>query len=144
MILVVDDSAEVRRAVRRLLERAGHEVVEAADGRECLHQVYALRPDLVLLDENMPDMDGWTALERMRELTSVPVLMLTARDDPPDLVRGLKGGADDYVLKPFDPDELLARIEAVLRRAGSTRDMPPPAPAPPPRFQDEHWRADPW
>ena len=143
VILVVDDSAQIRKVVRKLLEGAGHEVIEAADGRECLQRLYETKPDLVLLDVSMPDMDGWTALERIREMTFVPVLMVTARDRPPERVRGLKGGADDYILKPFEPDELLARIDAVLRRAAATAAAPPPPPAPPPRLGDQT-QGDPW
>jgi DNA-binding response OmpR family regulator len=142
-ILVVDDADHIRKLVRKLLEGAGHEVVEAANGRECLQRLYTLKPDLVLLDVSMPDMDGWTALERIRELTWVPVLMLTASDTPPERVKGLRGGADDYILKPFEPDELLARIDAVLRRTASTTDAEPPPPPPPPRFRDDT-RGDPW
>ena len=148
MILVVDDSDQIRGVVRKLLEGAGHEVIEAVDGRDALQRLYEVKPDLVLLDVSMPDMDGWTALERIRELTSVPVLMVTARDAVPERVRGLKGGADDYILKPFEPDELVARVEAALRRAGGK-----PAATPAPRVEpnqspiaprDPGWRADPW
>ena len=143
MILVVDDSDQVRNVVRKLLEGAGHEVIEATDGRDCLQRLYDAKPDLVLLDVSMPDMDGWTALERIRELTSVPVLMVTARDAVPERVRGLEAGADDYILKPFEPDELVARVEAALRRAGTE---PPPRAVErnPVAPRDPHWRADPW
>jgi DNA-binding response OmpR family regulator len=123
-VLVVDDADAVRVKVRMLLEQAGHSVVEAATGRECLRVLYDVKPDLVLLDVSMPDMDGWQALERIRELTWVPILMVTARDAPPERVRGLRGGADDYIVKPFDPDELLARIDAALRHAAGAE--PPP------------------
>jgi DNA-binding response OmpR family regulator len=142
LVLVVDDSDEVRAVVRKLLERAGHEVTEASNGRECLHVLYDLRPDIVLLDVSMPDMDGWEALERIRELTWVPILMVTARDAPPERVRGLRGGADDYILKPFEPEELLARIETALRHAAAGE---PPAPQPPPRdlIRDDT-KLDPW
>ena len=144
MILLVDDSDSVRKVVRKLLEGAGHEVIEARNGRECLQRLYETKPELVLLDVSMPDMDGWTALERIREMTFVPVLMVTARDAPPERVRGLKSGADDYILKPFEPDELLARIEAVLRRAAPTTAAPPPPPAPPADRREDHTRGDPW
>jgi DNA-binding response OmpR family regulator len=142
LVLVVDDADKIRAAVRKLLEKAGHEVVEAADGRECLRILYDVKPDLVLLDVSMPDMDGWQALERIRELTWVPILMVTARDAPPERVRGLRGGADDYILKPFEPDELLARIDTALRHATSTE--PPPAQPPPRDLIRDDTKLDPW
>jgi DNA-binding response OmpR family regulator len=140
-VLVVDDADKIRAAVRRLLEDAGHDVLEAATGREALRVLYDAKPDLVLLDVSMPDMDGWEALERMRELTWVPILMVTARDATPERVRGLRGGADDYIVKPFEPDELLARIEVALRHAGI--DAPPAAPAEPQGHRDDT-KLDPW
>jgi CheY-like chemotaxis protein len=142
LVLVVDDAEKIRAAVRTLLERAGHEVAEAADGRECLRMLYDLKPDLVLLDVSMPDMDGWEALERIRELTWVPILMVTARDAPPERVRGLRGGADDYILKPFEPDELLARIETALRHAAA--GGPPPSEPPPRDLIRDDTKLDPW
>jgi DNA-binding response OmpR family regulator len=116
-VLVADDDLDVRTLVRTLLERAGHEVVEAADGRECLRVVYERRPSLVVLDVGMPALDGWQTLERIREVADVPVLLLTARGGELDRVRGLRAGADDYVSKPFGRQELLARVDALLRRA---------------------------
>jgi DNA-binding response OmpR family regulator len=118
-VLVADDDRDVRNLVRTLLERAGHEVVEAADGKECLRVLFARRPDLVVLDVRMPLLDGWEALDRIREVANVPVLMLTARGDELDRVRGLRSGADDYVQKPFGRQELLARVDALLRRTAS-------------------------
>jgi DNA-binding response OmpR family regulator len=117
-VLVVDDEPDIRELLRRLLERAGHLVREAGDGREGLRMLHGWRPDLVVLDVSMPGLDGWTTLERIRELTDVPVLMLSARGTEIDKVRGLKAGADDYVTKPFGRQELLARVEALLRRRG--------------------------
>jgi DNA-binding response OmpR family regulator len=141
-VLVVDDADKIRSLVRRLLEAAGHDVLEARNGRDCLRVLYAEKPDLVMLDVSMPDMDGWTALERIRELTWVPVLMLTAHDAPPDRVRGLRAGADDYIVKPFDPDELLARIDLALRHATAEA---PPQPEPPPRDRSrDETKGDPW
>jgi DNA-binding response OmpR family regulator len=142
-VLVVDDADKVRAGVCRLLQTAGHEVLEATNGKEALRTLYAARPDIVLLDVSMPDMDGWTALERIRELTSVPVLMLTARAAPRERVRGLRSGADDYILKPFEPDELLARIDIALRHAAG--DDPPPQPSPAQRdlIRDDT-KLDPW
>jgi DNA-binding response OmpR family regulator len=115
-ILVVDDDSDIRELVRTLLERAGHEVIEAADGRAGLKALYA---DLVILDVTMPELDGWATLERIRDVSEVPVLMLTARADELERVRGLTGGADDYVAKPFGRQELIARVQALLRRSGA-------------------------
>jgi DNA-binding response OmpR family regulator len=124
-ILVVDDQEEVRELVRTLLERAGHRVAGAEDGRAALRALYEGPVDLVVLDVNMPGLDGWQTLERIRELTEVPVLMLTGRDAELERVRGLRAGADDYVTKPFGRQELLARIDALLRRASREREAPP-------------------
>jgi DNA-binding response OmpR family regulator len=117
-ILVVDDDADIRGLVRELLERRGFVVAEAMDGRQALQEFYAGRPDLVILDVGMPGLDGWATLERIRELSDVPVVMLTARSEELEKTRGLRAGADDYVTKPFGRQEFLARIEALLRRAG--------------------------
>jgi DNA-binding response OmpR family regulator len=119
-ILVVDDDADVRGLVRELLERAGATVREAADGREALRLLYDVRPDVIVLDVTMPELDGWQTLERIRDLTAVPVLMLTARDTEMEKVRGLLAGADDYVTKPFGRQELLARVGVLLRRSAAT------------------------
>ena len=119
-ILVVDDDASVRAAVVTLLAGSGMEVTEAEDGRAGVRMFFDARPDLVILDVEMPEMDGWAVLERLREISDVPVLMLTAKGEEADKVRGLKGGADDYVAKPFGPRELMARVEALLRRAGGS------------------------
>jgi DNA-binding response OmpR family regulator len=116
LVLVIDDDDDIRGLLRSLLERAGFRVNEAADGREGLRSLYAGPPDLVILDVAMPALDGWGTLERIRDLTDVPVLMLTARDAELERVRGLKGGADDYVVKPFGRQELVARIEVLMRR----------------------------
>jgi DNA-binding response OmpR family regulator len=118
-VLVVDDDADIRGLVRELLERQGYQVTEAANGKDALRAFYATPPDAVLLDVSMPELDGWQTLERIRDLSDVPVAMLTARAAELEKVRGLKAGADDYVTKPFGRQELLARIEAMLRRAGS-------------------------
>ena len=118
-ILVVDDDDDIRGLLRTLLERAGHEVSDASDGREGLRELYAGSPDLVILDVAMPGLDGWATLERIREVSDVPVLMLTARDAEVERVRGLKGGADDYVVKPFGRQELVARVDVLLRRPRS-------------------------
>jgi DNA-binding response OmpR family regulator len=116
-ILVVDDETDIRGLVRVLLERAGHQVVEAGDGNEALRLFYSAQPELVLLDVSMPGLDGFATLERIRDLSDVPVVMLTARADELDKVRGLRAGADDYVTKPFGRQELVARVDTLLRRS---------------------------
>ncbi|HEY3070189.1 MAG TPA: response regulator transcription factor [Gaiellaceae bacterium] len=123
-LLVVDDDADIRGLLRELLERAGYEIIEASNGREGLRTLYASSPDLVLLDVSMPELDGWQTLERIRDVSDVPVLMLTARAAELEKVRGLKAGADDYVTKPFGRQELLARVEAHLRRTASREEQP--------------------
>jgi DNA-binding response OmpR family regulator len=123
-ILVVDDDSDIRGLLRELLERAGYQVVEASNGRDGLRTLYSASPDLVLLDVSMPELDGWQTLERIRDVSEVPVLMLTARTAELEKVRGLKAGADDYVTKPFGRQELLARVEAHLRRSGPREEQP--------------------
>ncbi len=123
-ILLVDDDEVTRELVRSVLERSGHDVREAPDGRAGLRELYTVAPDLVILDVEMPELDGWATLERIRDLSDVPVLMLTARKTELERVRGLHGGADDYVIKPFGHQELAARVQALLRRA-SDRDNEP-------------------
>ena len=118
-VLVVEDEDDIRALLRELLERAGYTVAEAPNGREAMKEIYAARPDLVVLDVTMPELDGWQTLERIREVSNVPVLMLTALASELDKVRGLAGGADDYVVKPFGRQELVARAQALLRRAAS-------------------------
>jgi DNA-binding response OmpR family regulator len=122
-VLVVEDEEDVRRLVRVLLERAGHDVIEAANGVEALASIQRSQPDLVVLDITMPELDGWQTLERIRDVSDVPVLMLTARAGELDKVRGLRGGADDYVTKPFGRQELLARVEALLRRTSGPPEV---------------------
>jgi DNA-binding response OmpR family regulator len=116
-VLVIEDDPDVGRLVTRLLERDGHGVRLAADGEAGLRAFFDARPDLVILDIGLPGMDGWQVLERLRELSDVPVVMLTAQGDELDRVRGLRGGADDFVAKPFGRQELAARVDALLRRA---------------------------
>jgi DNA-binding response OmpR family regulator len=118
-VLVVEDDVDIALGVRTLLSRNGFEVTTAADGREGLRVFHSDHPDIVVLDIAMPEMDGWTVLERIRELSDVPVLMLTAHGHESDKVRGLRGGADDYLTKPFSNAEFVARVQALLRRAAS-------------------------
>jgi DNA-binding response OmpR family regulator len=123
-VLVVDDDPDIRGLLRELLDRRGFDVTEARDGQEALRAFFAQRPDLVVLDVAMPVLDGWKTLERIRELSDVPVVMLTARTTELEKTRGLRAGADDYVTKPFGRQELLARVDAVLRRAGTREPQP--------------------
>jgi DNA-binding response OmpR family regulator len=122
LILVVDDESRMVRFVRMNLELEGYQVAEAGTGMEALVKVRDDLPDLVLLDVMMPEMDGFETLARLREISTVPVIMLTVKGDEEDRIRGLELGADDYVTKPFSPRELASRIRAVLRRA----EMPSP------------------
>ncbi|HZQ04562.1 MAG TPA: response regulator transcription factor [Gaiellaceae bacterium] len=122
-ILVVDDDADIRALLVELLGRAGFEVDVAPDGRSGLRRLYESPPALVILDITMPDMNGYETLERIRDLTDVPVLMLTARTQELEKVRGLAGGADDYVVKPFGRQELLARVHVLLRRSGGKANL---------------------
>jgi len=125
-ILVVDDDDDIRALLCQLLQRAGYAVTAATDGRAALRAMYAGQPDLVLLDIGMPELDGWKTLERIRDLSDVPVVMLTAQTSELEKVRALQAGADDYVTKPFGRQELLARVQALLRRSegrrGETRE----------------------
>lgn len=136
-ILVVDDEARMRRFVRMNLELEGYEVLEAENGLNALAKVRDELPDLVLLDVMMPDLDGFETLARLREFSSVPVIMLTVKGDEEDRIRGLDLGADDYVTKPFSPRELSSRIRAVLRRV-----EPTPAQAEGPLVIDEELAID--
>jgi DNA-binding response OmpR family regulator len=123
-ILVVDDDPDIRGLLRELLDRRGFTVTEARDGQEALRVFFDERPDLVVLDVAMPGLDGWKTLERIRELSDIPVIMLTAKATELEKTRGLQAGADDYVTKPFGRQELLARIEALLRRTGRRAAQP--------------------
>jgi DNA-binding response OmpR family regulator len=128
-ILIVDDDHDLLEAVGLglQLQWQGVEVVSATDGEQGLEVFFAESPDVVLLDVGLPRLDGFEVLRRIRAVSDTPVLMLTARGEELDKVRGLEIGADDYVTKPFSPLELLARIKAILRRA----DLPPPVRAMP-------------
>jgi DNA-binding response OmpR family regulator len=115
-VLVVDDDDDIRLLLQELLSGAGYRVETAGDGRAALRTFHESPTDLVILDLSMPEMDGFETLERLRDLSDVPVILLTARSGEVDKVRGFRAGADDYVVKPFGRQELLARIEAALRR----------------------------
>ena len=118
-ILVADDEKHIVQLIKLYLSNEGYQVETAADGQEALEKARRLRPDLMVLDLMMPRMDGWEVCRRLRKESNVPVIMLTARTDDVDKIVGLELGADDYVTKPFNPRELVARVKAVLRRAQS-------------------------
>jgi two-component system KDP operon response regulator KdpE len=124
-ILIVDDDPTVLELVQRNLEREGYQVVTAGNGQEGMRVMYAERPDLVILDVMMPELDGWQICQRVRGMSDVPIIMLTARRQEGDIVKGLDLGADDYLTKPFRRGELLARVRAVLRRARTETVAPP-------------------
>lgn len=118
-ILVIDDDQTLVNLVANTLEQEGYDVLTAFDGTDGLKTMYENRPDLIVLDINMPTMDGWTVCERIREVSNTPIVMLTARSEPEEIVKGLDLGADDYIIKPFDINVLVARVRANLRRAAS-------------------------
>lgn len=121
-ILVVDDDVNIRNIIEFVLEREGYEVITGSDGLEAIERVARDAPQLAILDANMPNLDGFEACRRIRQSSNIPIMMLTARAAEVDKVEGLELGADDYVTKPFSPQELLARIKALLRRA-NTREV---------------------
>jgi DNA-binding response OmpR family regulator len=120
-ILAIDDDRSLLELLADYLGRLGHDVTAAPDGQHALASLDAVDPDLVLLDVTMPGLDGWQVLARIRAVSQVPVIMLTARGDEPEVLRGFAGGADDYVTKPFSFAQLSARIRAVLDRVSPER-----------------------
>ena len=122
-VLVVDDEPAIVEIVRDYLVDAGYRVSTAHSGEEALRQVRSIRPDLIVLDLGLPGLDGLDVARAIRQSCRVPIIMLTARSDEADRVVGLELGADDYVVKPFSPRELLARVRAVLRRSGGAEDV---------------------
>ena len=124
-ILVVDDEALLVKGIRFNLQSEGYEVITGSDGLEAVHLVQEQRPDLVILDVMMPNMDGMTACAKIREFSDVPIILLTAKTDDMDKLMGFDHGADDYITKPFNILELKARIRALLRRAGNTGNKSP-------------------
>ncbi|WP_394550386.1 response regulator [Pantoea sp. SGAir0183] len=117
LILVAEDDVEISDILMSYIKRAGMRTVHAADGEQALTLITCLQPDLVLLDIQLPRVDGWNVLSTLRKESNTPVIMVTALDQDIDKLMGLRLGADDYIVKPFNPSEVVARIEAVLRRA---------------------------
>jgi two-component system, OmpR family, KDP operon response regulator KdpE len=124
-ILIVDDEPQIRRVLRTTLSSQGYTVAEAKNGDEALEQIREERPDLILLDVNMPGRSGLEVCHEIRATSDIPIIMLTVRNTERDKVQALDAGADDYVVKPFGSEELLARIRAALRRAAPSEAMPP-------------------
>lgn len=124
-ILVIDDDEEIAQLVCLWIERKGYEAIVAKNGLEGLRELHRERPDLVILDVMMPEMDGWDVCQRIREISDVPIIFLTAKAETADKIMGLNLGADDYMTKPFEFSELVARVEAALRRAGGAADWTP-------------------
>ena len=123
-ILVVDDEKNIVQLARLYLNKEGFRVEAAHDGKQALEKAKALKPDLIVLDIMMPEMDGLTVCRELRKTSNVPVIILTARGDDVDRIIGLEIGADDYMAKPFNPRELVSRVKAVLRRAQGEREVP--------------------
>jgi len=121
---VIEDDRDIALGIRTVLTRNGFDVANSADGKQGLRTFHDARPDLVVLDIGLPTLDGWSVLERIRDLSDVPVLILTAHGSEADKVRGLHGGADDYLTKPFGNRELAARVEALLRRPRTAAGPP--------------------
>jgi DNA-binding response OmpR family regulator len=119
-ILLIEDDVEFLNLTHTWLQNAGYEVLTAEDGAEGMRRVYSSRPNLVLLDANIPKMDGWEVCRRIRDMSDIPVLMVTVNGQKADRLKGFVLGADDYITKPVDFQELIARVQAVLRRVGST------------------------
>ena len=124
-VLIVEDDKNIAELLQMYLEKEGYAVALAADGGQGVSKFRAIKPDLVLLDLMLPVMDGWGVCNAIRAESQVPIIMLTAKGETADKVTGLKGGADDYITKPFEMKEVLARIEAVLRRTGNVVEKKP-------------------
>ena len=122
-ILIVDDEATIREVVRRYLEREGYSVKEAADGFEALGLIRSSSPDLIILDLMLPGIDGLSLTQHIRQDRQIPILMLTAKGEANDRIRGLDLGADDYMAKPFSPQEVVSRVRAILRRTDKETEV---------------------
>ena len=125
-VLIVEDEANIAELVNLYLKKEGYETMVAGDGGKALELYRSFRPDLVLLDIMLPVMDGWAVCSKIRETDKTPIIMLTAKGETIDKVAGLEMGADDYIVKPFEMKELLARVEAVFRRAGGEEEKVKP------------------
>ncbi len=125
-ILIVDDEISIRKLIRKYAEFGGHEVSEAADGMEAVQLARLTQFDLIVMDIMMPELDGFSAVREIRKFSTVPVLMLSARGEEYDRINGFESGADDYVVKPFSPRELMLRVEAILKRAAQARGSEDP------------------
>jgi DNA-binding response OmpR family regulator len=123
-VLVIEDDPDIALGIKTVLDRSGFQVAEANTGRDGLRAFHAAQPNLVVLDIGLPEMDGWTVLERIRDLSDVPVLILTGHGTEAEKVRGLHGGADDYLTKPFGNAEFVARVQALLRRRQAAKPTP--------------------
>jgi two-component system KDP operon response regulator KdpE len=121
-VLVVDDDKTLVRLMREALSKAEFDVITASNGIDALQELYAKQPDLILLDVMMPRMDGWETAQRVRQMSQIPIIMLTAKDEEGDKLKGFAAGVDDYVTKPFSFAEIVVRVQAVLNRA---RQVPP-------------------
>ncbi len=118
-LLIVDDEAQIRTLIRKYAEFGGHTVIEAADGMQAITATASGTPDLIIMDIMMPELDGFSAAREIRKTSPVPIIFLSARGEEYDRINGFESGADDYVVKPFPPKELLLRIEAILRRTAA-------------------------
>ena len=118
-ILIADDEAQIREILRIYFEKEGFEVIEAEDGAAAILKVQSEKPDILLLDIMMPVLDGIEVCKQVRKMTDLPIIMVTAKDEDDDRIAGLEIGADDYITKPFNSREVVARVKAVLRRAGT-------------------------
>ena len=121
-LLIVDDEPQIRTMIRKYAEFGGHTVSEAGDGMQAIRIALEASPDLIVMDIMMPELDGFSAVREIRKHSSVPVIFLSARGEEYDRINGFESGADDYVVKPFSPKELLLRIDAILRRGGVTTE----------------------
>jgi two-component system KDP operon response regulator KdpE len=123
-ILVIDDEKQIRRMLKAALDGYGYDIAEAASGREGLNQAAIFHPDLIILDLGLPDLDGTEVIQRLREWTQTPIIILSVREQESDKIKALDAGADDYITKPFSMGELLARLRVALRHAAKTDDEP--------------------
>ncbi len=122
-VLIADDEAQIREILRIYFEKEGFDVVEAEDGKDAMAKVESEKPDILLLDVMMPEMDGLQVCTEVRKKYDIPIIMLTAKDEDDDRILGLETGADDYITKPFNTREVVARVKAVLRRAGGFQHL---------------------